>query len=193
MMLNKRGFTYTELLMSLFLIGSMTTFAITKILTSYQNHQKLAVVREVVGTLNQVVYMGRVTGELSLENFGSYMRSHINAVKVCPSNSYTEGCWDAVIQRDFGDESNQPGLVLHNGATLLGLDDWCCELSPEELCNGLIVDWNGAKGPNIPGEDQVRIEINYGNKDGTTGWCVDNRRGTVNVDIWQADEIWGLK
>lgn len=189
---SKRGFTYAELLMSLFLVGSMSTFAVTKVLKATQNHQKTAVVREAVAMLNEVVYLGQISGELRLENFGSYMRDHINALKVCPTNAYDEGCWDPVGQHDFGDESAQPGLVLHNGATLMGLDDWCCELSPKELCNGLIFDWNGDKGPNMPGDDQVRIEINYGFKDGETDWCVDNRRGTVNVDTWQADEIWGL-
>lgn len=185
------GYSYPEMLLALLMVGSFSTFSINKVLHVQNNAEKKAIVREAVASLSAIVHIGRLTGEMRLSNAGDYVLNHINAVKICPVNAYTEGCWDMAAQGDIPYEGGQPGFVLPNGATVMGADNWCCELSPEELCNGMMLDWNGPAGPNIEGEDQIRVEINYGRKDGETGWCVDNRRGTVNVDTHLNDDVWG--
>ena len=95
-------------------------------------------------------------------------------------------------QTDVVSESGQPGLVMHNGATIIGIDNGCCELSPQEWCNGMVLDWNGTKPPNLMGDDQILLEVNYGNVHGQTGWCEDNRMGTVSVEATQAGSVWGF-
>lgn len=185
------AFTLTELLIGLLLLGVISTYTIPKVLAMQTDGRKKAIIREAVAALGEIVEIGRQTHEIAYGSFGTYVNSHINAVKVCRNNAYTEGCWDVSTQGDIPDEANQPGFVLPNGAVVLGVDDYCCELTPQEWCNGMVIDWNGTSGPNVIGEDQVKIEVNYGYVDGKTAWCDDNRRGTVNVEASQGDKIWG--
>lgn len=186
-----QAYSLSEMLLALMIVGSITTFTIPKVFTAQSDAQRQAVLKETIASFSETVEIGRATGSLSVSNYGDYMLTHINAVKVCPNNAYTEGCWDQTTQGDIPSEAGQPGLVLANGATIMGIDNNCCVLSPGEWCNGMVLDYNGKKGPNIMGQDQILLEVNYGTIDGQTGWCADNRRGTVAVEESEADSVWG--
>ena len=88
-----KGFTLAELLIALLIIAEIATFTIPKVLTSQYDARRKAVFKEVIGMVNAVQYQGWQMGEITVAESKSYFFSHINAVKVCTSNSSTEGCW----------------------------------------------------------------------------------------------------
>jgi prepilin-type N-terminal cleavage/methylation domain-containing protein len=144
-----KGFTLAELLIALAILGEIATFTIPKILSSQQNSQRIAVFKETIGALSEITYYGYLQGDLTTSNVTSYYASKLNTVKICSTNSFTQGCWS----HPGGD--TEPGFVLHNGATLTGFNN----TGPG---NGISMDWNGAAGPNIEGQDIIQLQICFG-------------------------------
>lgn len=146
------GFTLAELLIALLILGEIATFTIPKILASQQNGQRKAVFKETLATISEALNTGFMSGELDpATNTSTYFLNKINAVKTCPTNSVTQGCWVNASQGDPGVENNEPGLIMHNGAVIIGFNN------NSDPANGLIVDWNGVSGPNVRGEDQLYV------------------------------------
>jgi prepilin-type N-terminal cleavage/methylation domain-containing protein len=155
------GFTLTELLISLAILGEIATFTIPKILTSQQSAKRAAVLKESISTIQAVIYNGILTRNLTLTNSYSYISSNVNAVKLCPTNARTEGCWTQPL---FDSNPQGPGFILPNGATVSGFETpW----SPNDNGNGqwagyFFIDWNGADGPNLEGQDQMILVYGFG-------------------------------
>ena len=168
-----KGFTLAELLISLAILGVIATFTIPKILTAQQNGRDAAVFKETVATLNAVLYQGIVEGALTPSTVASYYLSHVNAVKICNSNSSTQGCWNTAIQgvADNG-QINEPGLILHNGAVVVGLDNCCGNggmgFQPGEAAGNFVIDVNGLAGPNQLNQDQYLLYQCFGSVPCTT-------------------------
>lgn len=156
-----RGFTLAELLIALAILGEIATFTIPKILASSQQQQKKAVFKETIATFSELAYMAHLQGDRT------YFINNLNAVKICDTNATAQGCW-AHTNNANADEGTQRGYVLHNGATIAGFDHFTG-------ANGIIMDWNGPQGPNIHGEDQIRLYICYGQGSG----CWDYKPGQV--------------
>jgi prepilin-type N-terminal cleavage/methylation domain-containing protein len=168
-----KGFTLSELLIALAILGIIATFAIPKVLQSQQDSKKKAIFRETLAALSDATYMGTVTHELDSATTGATMRAYyskrLNYVKACTA-SITEGCFATTDVASCQDTS---GYLLHNGA---GLDEFeGPTLEPGGgIWRGLCVDWNGTQGPNLRGDDVMRIVIYYG-----TGPSLGNAAGTV--------------
>lgn len=173
------GFSLAELLLALLVLGQIAVFTIPKVLTAQQNSQRKAVFKETIATLNEVVYTGVVTGELNGANDHSYIPSHVNAVIVCDSmNSLAGGCWTQPLDGYPNSYAqNETGFLLHNGATFSGLDQ--ADSSDHEQAH---IDWNGATGPNLDGDDQLTIDLCY-----RTGVCGGTRDVAGTVSPWGAD------
>jgi prepilin-type N-terminal cleavage/methylation domain-containing protein len=92
---NHFGFTLPELLIALAILGVIATFAIPKILLSEQDRKKIAIFKESIAMVEAIYYNSGLTGNLDATNIGSSVINNINAVKVCNSNSETQGCWTA--------------------------------------------------------------------------------------------------
>lgn len=169
----RKGFTLAELLIALAILGEIASFTIPKILSAQQNGQRIATFKETIGSLSAITYMGYLQGDLTTSNVTSYYTSKLNAIKICPNNAYTEGCWT----QPGGDM--EPGFVLHNGATLSGFNN----TGPG---NGILLDWNGAAGPNVEGDDIIQLQICfgspcwYGAKAGTVWYY-----STTSQTFWQ--------
>ena len=164
------GFTLAELLISLAILGVIATFTIPKVLYSQQDSQKKAVFKEVIASLYQVCESGVSDGAFSATSTdtaqGTYFLNHLNFVKSCPSNSLTQGCWDA-SQGDLPYDDIEAGGTFHSGANIAGLGD-----SGNTGRESATIDWNGITGPNTEGQDQLRIEMCF-LKSATTGCFID--------------------
>ncbi|MCE3236175.1 MAG: hypothetical protein K0Q50_2355 [Vampirovibrio sp.] len=154
-----RGFSLAELLISLAVLGVITVFAIPKVLSAQQDQRCRAVAKEAYAALSQIQSQGLVEGVLSAATVGDYVMSRLNTVKVCPNDAAEEGCWDSATQ-GIAMEMNEPGVILHSGAYVLGLNNCCGTadgLPAGELQNGVFIDANGPAGPNLVGHDQFSM------------------------------------
>jgi prepilin-type N-terminal cleavage/methylation domain-containing protein len=155
--LSKRanGFTLTELLVSLLILGEIATFTIPKILSSQHNGMKKAIFKEVIATLEQIKYQEIDIGG-STDTSANVFLDNLNAVKVFKTNAITEGCYPYA--------GSEPGANLHNGAFVGSLGGWSVGWNGAGcVVEGAVIDWNGETGPNTPGDDQLAIIINISN------------------------------
>jgi prepilin-type N-terminal cleavage/methylation domain-containing protein len=146
------GFTLAELLIALAILGVIATFTIPKVMTTFNDMQKKAVLKEVYSTLSRVVSEGLLTGELKPGQLHSYLLKKLNAPKVCSSDVIGEGCTTAWGGRTWGNAT--PGVVLSNGALLnfqvgLGCGD----------ASYVIVDWNNLNSPNLQYDDIMSFRV----------------------------------
>lgn len=149
---NVRGFTLAELLICLAILGEIATFTVPKILASQQNNQKTAVFKETIGAIGAAVNIGLQSGALDpTTNGNTYFLNTLNATKTCTTNSSTQGCWNTTLQGTPVAEYTEAGLILHNGAVVVGFTNTS---NPSE---GLLIDWNGTAGPNVHGDDQLYL------------------------------------
>jgi prepilin-type N-terminal cleavage/methylation domain-containing protein len=159
-----RGFTLSELLVTLGIVGLISIWAIPKILISTKDHQKIAVFKETLGAMNNVVYTGVIKEELRSANFFTYLTSHLNYKVACPAPNDAR-CWpEGQVNGDAG--SNVGGaMIFTNGARINSIDP---DSGPTAHVDGLYLDWNAEKGPNLPCEDQLPLIICFGrNADGS--------------------------
>ena len=180
-MQKQSGFTLSEVLLALALLGIVAAFTIPKILQSQADMQRKSVFKDAYDTLGNLIYSGGLskgyissgTYASSQASFISYILSNINALRTCPNNSTTEGCWTA--PPDIAGESGQPGYVTPSGAVVVGLADLDYGTSPAYgppsfgWGNGLLIDWNGPSGPNQYGEDWLAV-----------WYCADTETGTCS-------------
>lgn len=183
-----RGFTLAELLIALTILGVIATFTIPKILSSQQDGKLKAIAKETAAAMEQVIYNGRLTGEFKIpNNIDTYFLKSFNAIKVCPNNASSEGCWNTAIQGSPGEEA-QPGVVLSSGAVIVGMDDCCYgppDLLPNEGANGIYMDVNGESGPNLFGTDQFWVDVCFGTVNCSTWSPTPAGHVVIAPDIYQ--------
>jgi prepilin-type N-terminal cleavage/methylation domain-containing protein len=109
--LQLRAFTLAELLISLALLGVIATFTIPKILGSSQSQRYPDILKEDYTLLYNLLYDFHLSGESNIEQ---YVWNHINAVKLCKTNSLLEGCFAPYIGYD-----TLPGVILPNGSSIV--------------------------------------------------------------------------
>lgn len=147
------GFTLAELLISLAILGVIATFTIPKILLANQQAQRLSVFKETLSSISAILNQGIKDGGIqtaAVNTNGTYIINHLNALKICSSNSISQGCWPPP---DFTTwVASSPGVILHNGASIAGLSD----VYPQNHLQ-IVVDWNGLAEPNVHGDDQLRL------------------------------------
>ena len=110
----KKGFTLAELLISLAIIGVIATYAIPKIMTTSQNEQNIAKVKEVAGMLTGALQQAQAAGTLSGTTKARDLTQYMNYVATDTSSiidSIPAYSKDTCTSTDFC-------LVLHNGGAL---------------------------------------------------------------------------
>jgi prepilin-type N-terminal cleavage/methylation domain-containing protein len=148
----KRGFTLAELLVVLGVLGVVATVSIPKVLYSQQQTQLKAVFKDVYATLSDLNHQARLEGVGRFVERFDWINSRIQAVKTCPSNCQTEGCWDTTVQGNVWG-TDQPGWVLANGAVITGyLEEFTYQ-------SGFTIDINGKTAPNVVGEDIIHLDV----------------------------------
>src|SRR5690606_27956166 len=117
--------------------------------------------RETIAAFSEAFYVGVLTGEITEKTVATYLRGHINAVRVC-TNALAEGCWTHTAA--LPSYPNSTGFVLHNGATIAGMDD-----AGSVGYDAFLIDWNGPKGSNIEGDDQLVVKLIISDSQGRPG------------------------
>ena len=144
----KRGFTLSELLIALSVLGVIATFTIPKILDSGSNAQRNAILKEAHAALELASYEGYTLGQVN-ENIAyasviNYFMGKLNNVKQCPNDMVAEGCWPAGL--DFAGtlytEEDDPGMTLHNGAVINFWPGYT-NASFGNTVLPINIDWNG--------------------------------------------------
>ena len=169
--MRRTGFTLSEILIALSLLGVVAAFTIPKILSSTGDRQLRALATETLASLTQILEEGQYTKQLQITNFNQYFAQRLNAIKVCDTNSSTQGCWDTTVQGN-GDlvpgphEVNEAGFIMPNGVAIVGLNSSPNPSSNDFLDgtyspNGFIIDLNGTQGPNAFGVDQFLMAMCY--------------------------------
>jgi prepilin-type N-terminal cleavage/methylation domain-containing protein len=161
------GFTLAELLIALAILGAIATFVIPKVLQSQQESKKKAVFRETLSALYEVMNTGIKTGAINANTGGTYILNHLNGIKVCRTDSSSEGCWNDGIQGvpggspPLGVPSWNPGVVLANNANIVGIIDpgYMGDCFGPTYVIGVVVDWNNTAGPNALGDDQLVLYL----------------------------------
>lgn len=183
----KKGFTLAELLIALAILGVLTVFTIPKVLNTNQDQEKKAIFREIIGAFSTLTYTGWQSQEINRNtgtyNYHDYYYSRLNAVKICPTNSAVQGCWDVAIQGDPWNASNpaaREGAILHNGATIVGFRNY------GNPYGSVMIDWNGTAPPNAKGEDQLLLLLCV-SPDGAK--CFGIRAGDIKPVGWETESI----
>ena len=140
------GFTLSELLIALAILGLIATFTIPKVLQSTGNQSKEALLKELYASLSEIHYKATLEGYQGSD--WSYFRDHLNNISVaCPSDSSAEGCFTQT-----GPRNTESGFLLNNGVSIAGIDgDYLDDR------DNFTVDFNGTEGPNTVGEDQLQL------------------------------------
>lgn len=172
--ISHKGFSLAEIVVAITLLGVVSVFAIPKILSIYEDNSRKTVFLETINVLENILTVGMATGDLKTGttmnggNYIAYFMSRINAARSCPTASKDEGCWDESIQGS-NTEAGEPGVVLASGAVITGFDN-------DNGSNGILIDWNGSRGPNELGSDQLWINT-----------CI----GTINCNNNTDDQVPG--
>jgi prepilin-type N-terminal cleavage/methylation domain-containing protein len=159
------GFSLAELLIAVAILGEIATFTIPKLISAQQMGKRQMVLKQTVSMLSDLTYRGYLMKQMSGSYNGTYYIDNVNALKVCSNNSSTEGCWSHTAPST---ENVEPGFVLHNGAVVAGFNN----VAEVWGYNGIIMDWNGATGPNLEGDDQITFIYYYNNNSGRGGTLI---------------------
>ncbi|WMU93337.1 hypothetical protein EMOOHJMP_00143 [Microcystis phage MaAM05] len=115
-----QGFTLAELLISLAILGVIATFTIPKILTAQQNSQKVAIVKEIAGTIAGAYQKAQQDGVINANTTPGILFPYMNYV-----SAQTSGNIDNTLPWGGANPCSvsMPCYTLHNGAKIQGWSD----------------------------------------------------------------------
>ncbi len=149
-----RAFSLAELTITLAILGVLAVALLPMISNSQAGPRKYtATLKSTLTTIENAVATELQRGD----NFNSYtlIQRALKPERSCPTNASAQGCWNATIQAstnaDVNIERIQPGFILKNGVSLVGLDNNNASM------NGWLIDANGIEGPNQLNVDQLFI------------------------------------
>ena len=176
----KKGFTLTEVLITLGIIGVVAVLTLPNIL---KNHQKKVLVTQLHRTYNTIVnampsYMDEVhaTSLYDTDAFNAnknrddvtslvnFIKNNFKTSKICTANTTggTAACKGSAYKNLDGGDSGMLGsdgdyacTILKTGATICFDLQWDKDDFPT-----VDIDVNGPQGPNIWGRDAYRLEFN---------------------------------
>ena len=192
-----KGFTLSELLIALAVLGVMATFTIPKLLHNNQAANRKAVFKEVISILAQTT-VAAVSENLGPQDYASYLVNRLNYSQFCDYPAWSTGCWNPTSDAiNYMSANPGWGYVLPSGA-VLGLHGvggpGTRTYTPKMDQNyQVFVDYNGLAGPNKLGEDEILLMMCF-DPAGCQGtwWQVDYQKvtpaGPESYALW--DEIW---
>ena len=172
MQLKETGFTLSEILITLGIIGIVSALTIPGLITKIQDNRNSALLKEDYSILQQMMISANedgAIGTLDKSNdmdsmrkwFDTYFLPYIKTAHVCYNEA---GCWNKNVKTSSGKSyasgpsscgGSTISFILNNGSFIC-MDDFNDTRFGVKLKNtsiGLIIDVNGNKKPNIIGKD----------------------------------------
>ena len=151
------GFSLSELMVSLAVVGFVSALAIPAVLNNVQEARILATLKETTAQLSQVVREGADTGELypgvsDANAFNFFTRKlNVSQKAAAPATSCT-GAW-------------LPGNALYAGCATLrnGAVSVFYPKGSSDSAGWLYLDVNGTANPNVDGQDRMALCYYFGN------------------------------
>jgi prepilin-type N-terminal cleavage/methylation domain-containing protein len=170
--LRYKGFTLSELLVTLGILGLVATYTIPKVLTAQADKANITILKETWSSLASVVYEGTITGEMSAQGVTPYLMKRLNAVKQCPNGVFADGCMTQAMKDHYdiynsgccgGSFYGYPGVILSNGVMIWWVDKCCSGIGGDVSHKFLFdIDANAASPPNEFPKDLISGYANYG-------------------------------
>lgn len=138
----------------------MAAFVVPKVLGGSDSSRHKAVLKSTILAIDSIVEQAMLEGALptdsgSVSVMQQLFRNKLNAVKVCIWAAGTNGCWDATNQ---GATNGAGGFVLANGVNASRIMRYSFS---GNVYSEILIDSNGATGPNQEGIDQIFGYICY--------------------------------
>jgi len=112
--------------------------------------QRGALIDAVIELL-RVINQGNAEGaDWGYSDTYNYFLDNMDAVQKSYTNSLEDGIW--VLNDETGAETQEPGIVLESGVTIIGLNGG-------SQANGALFDENGLDGPNLIGIDRLDVKM----------------------------------
>jgi prepilin-type N-terminal cleavage/methylation domain-containing protein len=110
----KKGFTLSELLIALAILGVIATFAIPKVLQAQADSKYKAIVKEAAGMLSEAYQRQKLQSGITANTTASQFAAFFNYVKIDNSLVIDEDVGGTWTCNSIGDDC----MVLHNGAVI---------------------------------------------------------------------------
>lgn len=151
------GFNFAELLITLGLIVLAGMFMVPTLTMSFATNSYRATLRTAVETLQSVAAQAAASGQLSTATVPyTLLQGQLEVIQAC-SNATSGGCWSA-SQGNTSVANNKGGFVFKNGLNLAGVETTALNAG-SDVADLLVLDANGAAGPNTLGTDQLQVAI----------------------------------
>ena len=143
-----QGFTLSEVLITLGIIGLLATFVISNLIHNLEEKRNSAIYKETFASFSEIFYNGYLEGRSfsSREQAFSYLQSKLDYELACPNNTLTQGCRSTTAQHNW---QTRRGFKLKNGAVVM-MD---MHIPSRKLWINLMIDVNGDAPPNTGGQD----------------------------------------
>jgi prepilin-type N-terminal cleavage/methylation domain-containing protein len=171
----KQGFTLSELLVVLGIMGLIATFTIPKVLYSFEERQNIAKFKETIGIIEQIGAEAFMEGKYNQERW-FYILPRLNYVKSCFNSGVTDGCNSALNGDGNVHRANERALVLANGVVIGGIIRGSVLHKNFNNPDFWFIDVNGTDGPNTFGIDVLYLHAPYFDVNGTTNPSCTGKR-----------------
>lgn len=139
------GFTLSETTIAVMLIGVLAAVMVPQLgLGNISKNNNKAILKDTIHQLELVLEQGAAKGDVHMM---SAVRKQLQVIRMCASNSITEGCLPSGVSMP---EAGEPGFILKNGALVVGINDY-------GAWNGFSIDANAEAPPNKVGKDQILL------------------------------------
>jgi len=142
------GFTLSELLIALALLGLIATFTIPKVVQNILKTNYTAIYKEAYSSFSHLTSDATTEGLRfnSNSDFYSWLTSRLDIDRACPTNTLTEGCRTTTTASNWETGS---GFKLKNASVVM----MEMNLTDSRPWFTLRIDVNGDLGPNLGGDD----------------------------------------
>jgi len=161
-----KGFTLAEILITLLIIGVISSIVIPAVINDTNESEYNAGVKKVFADLSNALRMIQVNNG-GIVNIGtstsssSLLRSDFCSVMTCVKQDSTRDIWEPANYKFYKgtytgwpDNSTNAAAILNNGYFIhFGAYADCDHYGDMHACGYIWVDINGKKGPNMSGKD----------------------------------------